>query len=175
MQNVVVPGPWPSTSVSGVFTVCANTSASITASGAHSYTWSGGQTGSVLVVSPSVSTSYTVVGTNSNGCSQQTTFSVEVWPCTSIRENNLSTEMGVRVLPDDNLLEVLLVGGSEDLLRAGHTVQIIDLTGRPVLSASPGWRNGGALLDITSLPNGVYFLSLKDPAGISPVRFLLTR
>ena len=48
-------------------TICIGNSATLTANGANSYTWNTGSTGNVLVVTPSVSTVYTVSG-DANGC-----------------------------------------------------------------------------------------------------------
>ena len=48
-------------------TVCPGGSATLNVSGANTYSWSTGSTNSFIVVSPSISTVYTVSG-NSNGC-----------------------------------------------------------------------------------------------------------
>ena len=80
-QTVLVAGPWPSVSLTGNFTVCANGVATITASGANSYTWSNNATGPVFTVSPANSGTYSVLGiNNSNGCTQLSTFSINVEP-----------------------------------------------------------------------------------------------
>jgi len=80
VQTVGSAGPWPDISLSGNFTICKNGSTIITATGANSYTWSNNTTGSVLTVSPSNSSTYSVLGLNSNGCTQLTIFSVNVQP-----------------------------------------------------------------------------------------------
>ena len=50
-------------------TICIGASSSLTAAGATSYLWNpGAQTGSSIVVSPTASTTYTVDGTDANGC-----------------------------------------------------------------------------------------------------------
>lgn len=59
----------PSTAVS----ICAGTGATLTASGATSYVWTPATglnttTGSVVIASPAASTTYTVTGTDANGC-----------------------------------------------------------------------------------------------------------
>lgn len=57
--------PAPSVSISATPTqVCAGSCATLTASGATSYTWSVGSTGASIVVCPTVSTSYSVIGSN---------------------------------------------------------------------------------------------------------------
>ncbi|MFO0436074.1 MAG: GEVED domain-containing protein [Sphingobacteriaceae bacterium] len=50
--------------VSSASAVCANSSATITASGATNYNWLPSGSGSVIVVTPSVATSYTVIANN---------------------------------------------------------------------------------------------------------------
>lgn len=59
-------------------TVCAGSSTVITASGATSYSWNTGATTSTISVNPTVNTTYTVVGTNSVGCTNTKTVSVTV-------------------------------------------------------------------------------------------------
>ncbi|MBL7772267.1 MAG: hypothetical protein JNM95_05385 [Chitinophagaceae bacterium] len=61
--------PKPTVTVSP-FSFCATGSATtLTASGANTYSWIPGTTGSTQVVSPTAYTHYTVIGTNSFGCS----------------------------------------------------------------------------------------------------------
>ena len=50
----------------------------LTASGASSYVWNTGFTGNPLVVSPTVTTEYTVIGTNSSGCTGSASHTVNV-------------------------------------------------------------------------------------------------
>jgi gliding motility-associated-like protein len=57
--------------------VCSGQSATLTASGGTSYSWSTGSTANPLTVSPAVTTSYTVTGTNS-GCSRTAVATVTV-------------------------------------------------------------------------------------------------
>jgi hypothetical protein len=57
-------------------TICLNTSAGLTASGASTYAWVNGSSGSVNTVTPAVNTIYTVTGTSSAGCSATQTAAV---------------------------------------------------------------------------------------------------
>jgi hypothetical protein len=63
--------------------VCSGTSMTLTASGAASYSWSNGMTNSVIVVSPSVNTTYSVIGFLSP-CPGETSVSLTVSPTPSI-------------------------------------------------------------------------------------------
>lgn len=61
--------------------ICGGNSATLTATGATSYTWSSGQTTSSISVTPTITTNYTVTGAT-NGCSN-TAVSAVVIPATS--------------------------------------------------------------------------------------------
>jgi hypothetical protein len=59
--------------------ICSGSSTTLNASGASSYLWMPGSlTGSVATVSPSTPTTYTVTGTDANGCSSSNTILVHV-------------------------------------------------------------------------------------------------
>ena len=57
---------------------CAGRPVSLNATGAGSYLWSSGGSGPLITVSPTVTTSYTVVGTNALGCSGSAIVNVPV-------------------------------------------------------------------------------------------------
>ncbi len=62
-------------------TICAGQTATLTASGGTSYTWSAGATSTgvnTATVSPTTTTTYTVTGTNSYGCSKTAIATVTV-------------------------------------------------------------------------------------------------
>lgn len=77
--TIVVNNP-PSVSASGtVSTICSGSNATLAANGASSYAWSpGGYSGSPVTVTPSNTTTYTVTGTDLNGCMATDTATVLV-------------------------------------------------------------------------------------------------
>ena len=78
-QSVLVTvNPTPTISVNSA-TICSGQSATLTASGATSYTWNTGATSNSIVVNPSVTTAYGVIG-ESLGCSNTATTQVVVNP-----------------------------------------------------------------------------------------------
>jgi gliding motility-associated-like protein len=85
-QLVVVP--LPTITVSGTTTYCAGGSTVLTAAGADDYTWFDGittLTGAIQTLSPSVTTTYTVTGTELvNNCSNTTTVTITVNPLPTI-------------------------------------------------------------------------------------------
>jgi gliding motility-associated-like protein len=74
--------------------VCQGSFTIITASGATTYTWSTTQTGNSISVSPVSNTSYTVLGTDANGCVGQYVTSVTVHPTPTVTVNNSSVCIG---------------------------------------------------------------------------------
>jgi gliding motility-associated-like protein len=80
----------PTASVAGNSTICSGSSATLTASGGTSYSWSTAATTAVITVSPTTTTTYTV--TASNGvCTDTASFTVVVMsnPSASISGNNI--------------------------------------------------------------------------------------
>ncbi len=69
----------PALVVVGDSSLCTGDSTSLTASGAVIYSWNPGNfSGSILTDSPSATTTYTVIGTGANGCSDTTNIVVTV-------------------------------------------------------------------------------------------------
>jgi hypothetical protein len=60
--------------------VCSGAAVTLTASGASSYLWSGGQTGSQIVVNPVQTTLFEVTGTSIYGCTANDTLTIKVNP-----------------------------------------------------------------------------------------------
>lgn len=60
--------------------ICEGQTVTLNGLGANSYSWSIGSTGSSINVSPSVTTTYSLVGTNSNGCSSSASQVITVLP-----------------------------------------------------------------------------------------------
>jgi hypothetical protein len=80
VQTVTITvAPIPTISVNNA-TICAGQSATLTASGGNTYVWSNGATTSSIVVSPTITTQYTVTGTTTAGCTNTAVATVSVNP-----------------------------------------------------------------------------------------------
>ncbi len=75
-------------------TICSGSTATLTASGASSYLWNTGATGTTLAVSPASSTTYTVTGTSTSGCANTATTGVTVVSAPAITVNSASVCAG---------------------------------------------------------------------------------
>ncbi len=76
----ITVNPLPVVSVTGPSVICANSPATLTANGANNYNWNTGTAGPLVVVNPSVNSTYSVTGTNANGCLNTGTFQILVNP-----------------------------------------------------------------------------------------------
>ncbi len=80
--------------------LCIGQSASLTATGANTYAWSNSATGAVIVVTPTANTTYTVTGTDANGCENTATVQQDVSLCTGIENVASSTSANVLIYPN---------------------------------------------------------------------------
>lgn len=83
----ITVNPNPTVAVVSTNSVCIGTSASITANGADTYSWSTGSTTNSITETPTITTTYTVTGTDINSCINTQTVSItvdntcqDVWP-----------------------------------------------------------------------------------------------
>lgn len=79
--------------------ICKGETVTLTASGAASYAWDFGPTTASIVTSPTINTTYTVIGTT-NGCSSSTIIAAKVLFCLGI--NNLEQIAKNRIIISPN-------------------------------------------------------------------------
>jgi gliding motility-associated-like protein len=87
----------PSLTVSASSTsVCSGNSSTLTVSGASSYTWNTGPTVASISVTPSITTTYTVTGTDALGCVNTSTQTVVLFanPTINLSSSNASVCVG---------------------------------------------------------------------------------
>ncbi len=90
---VVIPSPTLTAGTSASI-ICAGSTTSLGVIGANSYTWLPvGTTGSLITVSPTVTTNYTVVGQALTGCTSNTTILITVNPLPAITVNSPTTSI----------------------------------------------------------------------------------
>ena len=82
---IVTVTPTPTVSISASSTIiCSGTSDTLTATGANNYKWSTGETTSSIIVSPSITTTYTVTDTTSGCGGAPQTFVITVNPTPTV-------------------------------------------------------------------------------------------
>lgn len=76
--------------ISGADTICSGENDTLIVSGGLTYLWNTGSTSTSIYVAPSNTSTYSVIATNSDGCSGNTTFLVSVNPTPAIPTISLS-------------------------------------------------------------------------------------
>jgi hypothetical protein len=158
LKKVLVISGLPELTVTAKPKICVRENALFTFSGASTY--SVGSTpvsNSTFVAQPTISTTYTVTGTdNSSGCSSSKTFSIMVLPCTSLSENDLDA-IGVAIFPNPT--------SGLFSIENNHEVEIYisDLEGKILLHKQ--FSSGIHQLNLSEFSNGVYILQTKTEKG----------
>jgi hypothetical protein len=139
-------------------TICKNEGVTLSASGtANTYTWSNNVIGPVasLTLPVDIVYSYTVTGEDNNGCTATAIVTVSVNKCVGISEfSKAGLEANVYPNPASTLLTIELNSSS------AKTIQVMDLSGRIVLSASSSSEKTD--LDVSGLANGIYYVKLSS-------------
>ncbi|MES2513866.1 MAG: T9SS type A sorting domain-containing protein [Bacteroidota bacterium] len=142
------------TAITSNSAICAGDAASLTSTGASSYTWSSGNSGANISVSPTVTTTYTVTGTNTlTGCRNSATVTQVVNPCTGVKEFGSKNEFSIYPNPLRHKV-TLITNGSKQL------VQIFNYLGALVYSVTI--ENEKTEIDFTNQACGVYFIRVGN-------------
>ncbi len=143
-QTVTVTvGPPPTVTASSSGTICSGDNATLTGSGASSYTWMPGSlSGSPISVSPAATTTYTVTGSNGPGCSSTATVLVTV-----------------------NTLPTVTASASNSTICAGDAITLTG-NGASTYDWMPGSLNGSPVTD-TPASSTTYTVTGTDANGCS--------
>lgn len=148
-------------------TVCKGESATLSASGASTYVWSTGGTSSQVNVTLPVDVvyTYTVTGTDANGCKKSAVVSVTASKCAGVDElSGLQSLISLYPNPAANELTIENNSGVSAL------VEVMDLTGKVVLSTSV--KDQKTKVDVSSLSSGVYNVRLKAKDAVDVIKIV---
>jgi hypothetical protein len=144
--------PLPSVSAQTADTlVCAGESVQLYAYGALSYTWNAGQTSSVIVVNPVVTTTYNVTGEDSSGCINSAVVIQQVSDCNSTSEENLIRGDNYKIYPNPTTGIITLEADISGFIKVYNAIGELLYTG----ASNPG----KTLIDISLYPAGIYLIT----------------
>jgi hypothetical protein len=159
--------PSPTLTVSTTTPICEGAAATLIASGANTYSWNTGATTSSIMVTPTITTTYTVTGTNPNGCKNTDTLSVVVINCTT-GINQLANNSQISIYPNPNNGSFVIETNST----TKQTIQLYDVNGKMVLTQI---ISGKTNIDASNLSEGVYNISIIRNEGIVNKRMVIVR
>jgi len=95
-QTSVIVNPLPTVTVNSPYSSCYGAPTTLTASGASTYVWNNNTTGSSIIITPTVTATYSVTGTSSLGCTKSATTSVSIYslPIVSVVMSNTAVCAG---------------------------------------------------------------------------------
>jgi len=132
--------------------ICAGENFTINPTGANTYTIQGGN----AVVSPSINTTYTVIGTSNAGCESDAfaTCNLTVNLCVGISNQNMDLG-GVSIYPNPNNGEFTI-----ELVSVNNTYIIItNVLGQIIKTQKAELMNQ---IDLNLFEKGVYFINVMD-------------
>jgi hypothetical protein len=171
--RTITVNPLPSVTVSGNSVICRGQTTTLTANGAVSYSWNIGATGSVVALSPTVNTTYTVNGFNSFGCTTTSTYAV-VSNSTPI----LAIARSASIVCFSSVASMTASGANTYTWSTGQTTSQININ--PTVSAvySVSGTNAAGCVSTTSTTIGIFQLpnvnitpSSATVCALSPVTF----
>lgn len=171
-STVTIPfvvNPLPTVTTAGSPTVIGKnngTPVTLWAYGAQSYTWSTGQTNSLITIYTNVSTTYTVIGRDSLGCENTSSISVKVYPVHGIQENN---EASIKVLVYPNPVESVFT--LEVLEQSVKDFSVYNVSGQLIKSGKIDQKDK-VKIDLSDQANGIYFLKLSSDIGTRTIRLI---
>ncbi len=149
----ILVNPSPNVSVLTSNTlICAGQTATLTANGANTYSWSTSATGSVIAVSPTVTAGYTVTGTASNGCSSVASITQSVSACVGITEI-ISVFGETTVYPNPNNGKFEITNPS-----ANSVLYICNLLGEEILKQD--LTENKTDIDISGISKSIYLYKI---------------
>ncbi|HXB12641.1 MAG TPA: T9SS type A sorting domain-containing protein [Bacteroidia bacterium] len=135
-------------------------------SGSNTYSWSPSvslncDTCRHVVATPAVTTTYTVQGTDSYGCSYDTVITITVTPA-SIQSLTESKDLKIYPNPNNGSFQLLI---SNYQLAINGTVEIYNLQGEKIYSKPLCSANYALSINLFSQPNGVYLYRVVTDNG----------
>jgi hypothetical protein len=146
--------------------ICKGEAVTLTGNGAVTYSWAASSLFIVspqAIINPMTTTTYTVYGANSNGCTGMTTIEQVVAECTGINEAT-SGISGVSIFPNPTT-GIFIVELNNN---AAKTVQVSDLTGRVVMTGSS--NTDKVNVNISSLANGIYYVKIQSNNAVETIK-----
>ncbi len=154
----------PNVTITGDTVITAGNSATLVASGADSYLWSTGATSNSITVSPAATTSYSVEGTDLNGC-RNTARTTVVVNAVSIASGS-ELEFKVYPIPTESKLTV----EGESI----KTITIYNILGK-VIDKIECDGEKTVVLAVKDYAQGVYVISVADTKGQTGRRTFIVR
>lgn len=136
--------------------LCSGQTAGIAANGANTYTWNTGATTSIILISPSITTNYTVSGTGANGCITDLIITQSVTICSGTKQLSQSeVDRGISLYP--NPFQTKITFASK-----GTNQSILIYNSIGLLIYNSILENEKVDIDLSAQAKGIYIIEVKE-------------
>ena len=155
------------TATSNIISLCADSTAILQSHGATTYTWSTGATTPAISITPTVTTTYTLMGIDSNGCINKDTITQVVTNCnTTGIQHTLGNNKQISIYPNPNNGSFVI----EPNNAVKQIMQIHDVNGKLVFSQT---ISGKTNIDASNFNEGVYNIRISNNEGVTNKRLVI--
>jgi hypothetical protein len=144
--------------------LCSGETATLSANGAGSYTWSTCANTTSIAVSPTSATTYTILATSPMGCPMSASITQNVDACIGIKEYGIDN-ISIYPNPSNNKLYFHNSNGSE------IKCSLYNPEGKEFSLQ----KNDNNEFDVSSVPEGLYFLQAHTEEGILNKKIIIRR
>lgn len=163
MPITINPGT-SSLSVAGTFTICKGDKKVYTASGANSYTWNTSANTASVSLSPTITTSYTVTGTNTlTNCKSVKAFTITVNSCAGLTHLE-DADYFFKVYPNPVSKELMLEADTK------ISITLRNMIGKIVFEGV--YENGRYVIDMSDYDEGIYTLKASSERDSQTIRIV---
>jgi hypothetical protein len=152
--------------------ICFGQTANLTASGAQTYTWNpGSTTGNSITVAPTSNTTYTVTGTDANGCTSIAYYPIYVQVCNGINTlSSTNSQITVYPNPATDLINIVLTTSKKIKV----TIEILDVRGSLVHKQACVFSNdrSGEQIAIANLEPGIYLIKMRSDEEFKTIKLI---
>lgn len=145
--------------------ICKGESTTISATGATSISWSNNATGASIVVSPTVTTTYTATSADLTGCGNKSAFTVTVSTCQGIAANGINIgSVNLYPNPTSGVTNLTI----ELVQNETVSISVLNSVGQEVYASNTNNLTAGLNtlpLNTENWPNGVYFIKVSSGNG----------
>ncbi len=134
-------------------TICIGETCILSANGAATYVWNTNANSATISITPTITTLYSVIGTDANGCVNSFSISQNVAACTGVSEADSSDgKISMYPNPTSGLFYINLVDNARVTVVSilGAVIQDIDMS------------KGTNLIDLSERANGLYMVSVQS-------------
>ena len=154
ISNIFV-NPLPFVSVASTSSLlCTGQTATLTATGATSYSWNTGAATAVIVINPTITTTYSVSGTDTNGCKKVTVFTQSVSTCAGINQLG-NNNFVIKVFPNPVNSKLFIDAGGIEMKNT--KLSVINPLGQILFESDFKTE-----IDLHFLAGGIYYLKIWD-------------